>query len=283
MDEKMINITIAQDKLNMMCNDYFDKPYPIKNISFIIKNDKQFQNEIIDIITANYLAKNYNSNNKEKVGVCNLIFDYALNKDFLHQLFINNIGFSNELVSNYYNNYFSGCDINIETIDKKIKNKVLEISPIFDNIVFNCLTDFARLTLLKIFNYHYGDKIHDDFDNNFILEIVNDSILKRFIVSDAYAYMCYNNEGGEFSNYIDIIEENCDNFDVIWNYISQNEACIRSFIIYFVNFSNSDTEFTEIYDELNKSNSNFLEILKKVNPYCILDYLSDINIKRYRK
>ena len=283
MDKRIINTMIAQDKLNTLCLEFFSIAYPIKNINYIINNDGQFQNYIIDIIMANYLANNYNCNNKNKSRVCNLIFDYATNKDFLHEIFINNEGFSNELISDYYNHYFEGDDINIETIDKEIKNKVLEISPIFDSIAFNFLTDFVRLTLSQMLNHHYGCKIHDDFDNDFILEIVNDSILKRIIVSDAYTYMCYNNEGGEFSNYINIIEENCDDFDIIWDYVCQYEECIRSFIIYFVNLFNEDIEFIEIYKILDKGNSNFLETLKKLNPYYILDYLSDINIKRYRK
>ncbi len=283
MGDEFIRTIIAQDKLNMMCLESFDIGYSISNVNLKIKADSKFRDYMIDIIMANYLVNNYNSNDKNKLGVCNLIFDYSNNKDFLHQIFVNNEGLSNELISNYYNHYFAGVDINLETIDKEIKNALLKISPIFNSISFNCLTDFARLILLKIFNYHYVDNIHDDFDNDFILEIINDSILKRFIVGDAYTYMCYNNEGGEFSNYINIIQENCYDFDIIWNYVSQYDECIRSFIIYFVNLSNEDTKFTEIYESLNKSNSNFLETLKKINPYYVLDYLSDINIKRYRK
>lgn len=281
MDEKMIDIMIAQDKLNMLCADSFDIAYPIRNINSVIKADNKHQNYIIDIVLANYLARNYNSNDKNKKGLCNLIFDYANNKDFLRQMFIDNVGFANELICNYYNHHFSGDDINLEKIDKEIKKQVLTISPIFDSIDFKCLTDFVRLILLKILDNR--DNNYADLDYNFILSTIDEAILQRIIVGDAYTYMCYNNEGGEFSNYINIIEENCNDFNLIWNYVSQNDDCIHSFIIYSVNLSDGDTEFTEIYESLNKRNSNFLETLNKVNPYCSLDYLSDINIKRYRK
>lgn len=281
MYENIINIMIAQDKLNMLCTDSFDIAYPIKNINSIIKADNKHQNYIIDIVLANYLARNYNSNNKEKTGLCNLIYDYADNKDFLRQMFINNVGFANELISNYYNHHFSGADINIETLDEKIKKRVLIISPIFDSIDFNCVTDLARLILFKLVDIQ--NNIHDDLNYDLILETMDDAILQRIIVGDAYTYMCYNNEGGEFSNYINIIEEGCVNFDTIWDYVNQNDECIRSFIIYAINLFNEEAEFSKIYESLNKCNSNFLETLKKINPYYMLDYLSDINIKRYRK
>ncbi len=283
MSEKIIKIMIAQDKLNMLCNESFDIAYPIRNINSIIKADNQFQDYMIDIVMANYLTRNYNSNNKNKMGLCNLIFDYAENKDFLHQLFIGNVGFANELISNYYNHHFSGTDINIKMLDEKIKQRVLAISSIFDSIDFKFLNDFARIVLSNLIDSNHQNKIHDDFDNDFILEIINDMVLQRLIVGDAYTYMCYNNGGGEFSNYINIIEENCDDFAIIWDYLNQYNESIRSFIIYANNLFNGDTEFTEIYESLNKNNSNFLATIKKVNPYYILDYLSDINIKRYRK
>lgn len=277
----MINIMIAQDKLNMLCTNSFDIAYPIKNINSAITSDNKYKNYIIDIVLANYLARNYNSNNKEKTGLCNLIYDYANNKDFLRQMFINNVGFANELTSDYYNHHFLGADINIETLDEKIKKRVLSISSIFDSIDFNCVTDLARLILFKLVDIQ--NNIHDDLDYDLILETMDDAILQRIIVGDAYTYMCYNNEGGEFSNYINVIEEGCADFDIIWDYVNQNDECIRSFIIYAINFFNDGTEFSEIYESLNKRNSHFLETLKAINPYYVLDYLSDINIKRYRK
>lgn len=284
MDENIINIMIAQDKLNMLCTDSFDIAYPIKNINSIIKADNKHQNYIIDIVLANYLARNYNSNNKEKTGLCNLIYDYADNKDFLRQMFINNVGFANELISNYYKHHFSGADINIETLDEKIKKRVLIISPIFDDIAFNFLTDLARLILAKLVDTK--NNIHDDLDYDLILGTIDDAILQRIIVGDAYTYMCYNNEGGEFNNLINIIEHMCYNFAKLWDFvsnISKYEYRLCSFIIYAINLFNDDIEISEIYESLNKRNSNFLETLKIINPYYMLDYLSDINIKRYRK
>lgn len=281
MNEKMLNIMIAQDKLNMLCTDAFDIAYPIKNINSMIKGDNKHKNYIIDIVLVNYLARNYNSNNKEKTGLCNLIYDYVDNKDFLRQMFMNNVGFANELTSDYYNHHFSGADINIEVIDEKIKKRVLAISSIFDSIEFNCVTDLARLILFKLVDIQ--NNIHDDLNYDLMLGTMDDAILQRIIVGDAYTYMCYNNEGGEFSNYINIIEESCVDFDIIWDYINQDDECIRSFIIYAINLFNDDIEFSEIYESLNKRNSNFLETLKVINPYYKLDYLSDINIKRYRK
>lgn len=281
MNEKMLNIMIAQDKLNMLCTDAFDIAYPIRNINSMIKGDNKHKNYIIDIVLANYLARNYNSNNKEKLGLSNLIYDYVDNKYFLRQMFINNVGFANELISDYYNHHFSGADINIETLDENIKKHVLIISPIFNSIEFNCLTDLSRLILAKLVDTK--NNIHDDLDYDLMLGTMGDAILQRIIVGDAYTYMCYNNEGGEFSNYINIIEESCVDFDIIWDYINQDDECIRSFIIYAINLFNDDIEFSEIYESLNKRNFNFLETLKVINPYYKLDYLSDINIKRYRK
>lgn len=284
MDEKMINIIIAQDKLNMLCTDAFDIAYPIRNINSMIKDDNKHKNYIIDIVLANYLARNYNSNNKEKLGLSNLIYDYADNKDFLRQMFINNVGFANELTSDYYNHHFSGADINIEVIDEKIKKRVLAISSIFDSIEFNCVTDLARLILAKLVDTK--NNIHDDLDYDLILGTMDDAILQRIIVGDAYTYMCYNNEGGEFSNLINIIEHTCYNFDKLWDFVSNisiYEHRLYSFILYAINLFNDDIEFSEIYESLNKRNSNFLETLKVINPYYKLDYLSDINIKRYRK
>lgn len=284
MNDKILNAMIAQDKLRRLCVESFDIAYPIQNINNKINSDNQSKNYIIKILYANYLLKNHMSKDIVKSGLCNLIFEYADNTDFLVEFFMNNQDATNEIISDFYNNFFEGDDNTIDqNSSSKIKKKVLAISPIFDSIGFNTIIDFARLVLFKQLNSQPDDKIHDDFDNKYILGLVSNELLKRVIVGDAYTYMCYNNEGGEFSNYIDKLEENCCNFDVIWDYINQHGKCIRSFIIYFVNLFNENTEFIEIYKILNKKRPNFLETLKNLNPYYIMDYISDINIKIYRK
>lgn len=284
MDEKIFNTMIAQDKLNRLCVESFDIAFPIKHISNEINSDKQSRDYMINIIYANYLLRNHMSKNKNKLGVCDFISDYADNSKFLIEVFTNNQGIANEIISDFYNNFFVDNDNNMNQVSSlKIKEKVLAISPIFDTIGFNTIMDFARLVVFKLLNYRYGDKIHDGFDDKYILGLVNNELLKRTIVGDVYTYMCYNNESGVFNNYINMIEENCNDFNAIWNYINQHNNCIRSFIIYFVNFFNDDSDFTEIYKFVNKNHSSFLETLKKLNPCYIMDYISDINNKIYRK
>ena len=282
MNDKLIETVIAQEKLNKICVNAFDISHPVWNIVSNIKEDKKFRNTMIEIIYANYLINNYNGEDKNKLGICNFIMNFASNKDMLYGNFIDNTGMANELVSNYYRGY---SNLNCKTInditDANIKKIVNNINPFIDNYSFNYLNSLVRFEIIQMLNIDIlGNKIEHININDIIP--ISEKLIKRVLLADSYAYMCYNNESGVFNNYINLIENNCTDVNALWEKLSSKKF-LDSLLIYFINLQLFDDSYANIYNNIENIHTNFLSTLKKINPYYLLDEIQDYNIKKYRK
>lgn len=283
MDEEMLATIVAQEKLNKICIESLGNLSTIDDIRNEINNDEKSKNYMMDIVFANYLLDNYDSGNSEKKGVSNFIFEYSKNKDLLHQVFSNNVGMAKELISNFYKGYSVGTSNHLEDVkDNDIKNNIIELSKIFsiDGYNFNYLSDIARFELIKALKHHQTDSLKKDIDNENSFINLNIALLMRILIGDAYTYMCYNNSDHNFSSIIHMLEENCNDFGQIWNLVKDVE--IYNFMAYFIDLARADNYF-DIYKEVKNTNPNFLKTLGNINPYYVLDGISDCHRKTYRK
>lgn len=282
MNEEMLATIVAQEKLNKICIDAFNQAFPIQNIREKINDDEKSKKYMMDIIFANYVLDNYASKNSEKKGVCDFIFYYCQNKDFLHNVFNNNIGMAKELISNFYRCYPVGSNNDLEDVkDNDIKNNIIKLSNIFriDEYNFNYLSDIARFELIKALKPEQTS-YDEDNDNKYSFIKLNPELLMRILIGDAYTYMCYNNSDNNFNNKIDMLEKNCTDFNQIWNLVKDGE--INNFMTYFINLAKTNSYF-DIYKEVMNNNPNFLKTLGSINPYYVLDGISDCHRKIYRK
>ncbi len=283
MDEEMLATIVAQEKLNKICIESLGNLSAIDDIRNEINNDEKSKTYMMDIVFANYLLANYNSNNSSKKAVCNFIAEYSNNKELLHNSFKNNEGMAKELISNFYRGYSENLNNEIVNVkDIEIKHKIVELSKIFSisRYNFNYLSDIARFKLIEALQHSKDNSKEHNINKDFEFVIVNEEILMRILIGDAYTYMCYNNKDGDFNDSINILEENCNDFGQIWELVKDVE--IYKFISYFIKLS-TNANYFDIYKALLKTNPKFLATLSKINPYCVLDGISDCHRKTYRK
>lgn len=280
----IIEVFVAQEKLNEICFASSNLMYPIRNIVSKIKSDEKSKYKMIDIIYASYLVDNYNSLDKNRSGICNFIMNFSNNKELLYSNFIENTGMANELASSFYRGYNEGVCVDYETIpDAKIKLKALGISPIFNCLAFNYLTDITRAALFDLLNSAIFQNHNYSSMTISILKIINETTLKKVLVGDAYTYMCYNNFDKSYDDYISKIEKNCGDFNKIWCFLDEDYTHLYNFILYASNLCSSVDEYSEVYKKVSLINPNFLSTIKKVNPFYIMDEIRDYNVKKYRK
>lgn len=280
MDKDIIKMVILQEKVN----EFFINLDGKKNILEEMKRLGILDSEFIDILFSEYYVKNKNSMNKSVKGLVNFIEDYAVNKDLLHNCFMNNVGMSNELINNYYQDFISNYNINRDYDKLNIEDKktALQLSPIFKYRGFSYLQTLARYTLYKAgcdnLPEMSGCSIKTD------KEPINDiNVLMRVLIGDAYTYMVMNNDNLEFNDYIKIIDDNASDFNKLLAVLLKNPDILRNFLIYFCFTFTQKSYYDDLYVSLENKNSKHLDTLKKINPFYILDRIEEFNIKKYVK
>lgn len=284
MDARIIKMVILQEKLNELCNESVSfKSFNINMFQQKIKSANFFDNDLMDILFANYYVKNKNNINDYNLNnVVKYISNYASNKNVLYNCFMNNNDFasiiSNDYLMSYYdevdvNRYYSNCN----SYEKSIVNK---LSLIFNYVGFNYLTFLARVTILK--------NAVDNIEEMSMYELINYSylvndahVLRSILLGDSYTYMNLYNNSNCFGNYINILEKNSGDINKLWQELINIKKCLYSFTIFTSNLYLCDDSYSDLYKYISSQNSNFMTTLKNLNPFYILDEIEDFNRKKY--
>lgn len=258
-----------------------------KLIYFLFENDRyisidQFRNhelldgDVIDAIYAEYYIRFCNSNNKNRKNLTNFIEDYSLNKDLLHNCFYSNDGMALELISNYGKNFDDKLEL-LSNLSKNQFNIANNLSIMSSYINFNYVTNLARYKLFEYARKHNHDlsRYQIKFDD---MEFDDYNILRRILVSDGYTYMCLNN----ISN-MKIIEDYADDFEALWQILENFGVAITDLFYSSANLFLEMDNYSDVYRFASQKNPKFLDTVKKINPYYILDEIESYHQKKYRK
>ncbi len=276
MNKKIIKMVILQEKIDeLFLTDIFPNNSRGELVEKI-KSSSYFDEDLMDILFATYFVRNVHTN---KNSVVNFIEDFSSNKDILYNCFLNNKGFANEISYNFMHTYENStyiCDYYNECSEFE-KKTVNQLSPIFLYKSFDFLSNFSRFTLSKIFSVISNEEF-DFQDNNDVLFINNEKVLKSYLIGDAYTYMNLNNNG-DFNNHIYHIEQKSNDINNLYN--SLNGEVLYYYLMLSVDLFTKHSLYSDLYKECSKINKNYLNTLKNLNPYYILDEIDDYNQKKY--
>lgn len=285
MDKTLIKMVILTEKLNELCiNDILNNKSPNMSIVDKIKSSEIFSNDLMDIFLANYYVKNVRSLDKSVIGVVNFIEDYSKNKYVLYNCFLNNIGFANEIIISYLKNYGSNkyMDEFYDECSTFQKSVALNLSPIWNYQRFDFLPTLVRATLFKIGCENLKEMKRYSMESpQYLFDDIN--IVKSFWISDAYTYMNLNREDFGFDKYIDIIESNASDMNSLFCILQNDSNCLATLLYYISNQFIENDYYSDLYKKASQNNPQFLDTLKKINPFYILDEIEDFNQKKYRK
>lgn len=134
MDARIIKMVILQEKLNEFCNESISFK-SFNTFQQKIKSTNFFDNDLMDILFANYYVKN-NINDYNSSNIVKYISNYASNKNVLYNCFMNNNDFASIISNDYLMSYYDGVDVNryysnCNSYEKSIVNKL--------SVIFNML------------------------------------------------------------------------------------------------------------------------------------------------
>lgn len=279
MNNKMLKMVILQEKMNELCLIEM-KNNPLCLFSEKLKNSDFFDNDLIDLLFANYYVMK--KDNLYSKNIINFIEKYIDSKNILHDCFINNVELSNEIANSYLVGYYQQ-DNSIDNYnrcngyEKQIVNK---LSPIFNYFGINYLPFLTRCLIFEISTRVLPEMSNYRFINKYSINI-NSSILYSILLSDSYTYMNLNNYFNEFNDYLYIIESNSNNINKLWEDLSNINKYLEKFLFFSSNLFLQDKSYLDIYEQISLKNLNFIHTLKKINPFYILDEIEDYNQKKY--
>lgn len=284
MDNDLIKMVILTEKLNELCiNDILNSKSSSMSLIDKVKSSEIFSSDLMDVFLANYYVKNVKNNDKSVNGVVNFIEDYSKNKEILYNCFLNNVGFAKEVISNFLENYIVNKSLYDYYDECSIKEKLVatNLSKVWNYQGFNYLPTLVRATLFKI-----GCENIKEMQRYIIKSpqylVDNTNILRNFFIGDTYTYLNLNNEDFGFDSYIDLIEGHATDVENLFGILGDSN-CLMNFLYYISNQFIANDYYSDLYKKANQNNPQFLDTLKKINPFYILDEIEDFNQKKYRK
>ncbi len=282
--EKLIKAVKIQEDINMATSVIVNNQYYGLRMINYIKNCDFFNNDVIDFYYAVYYLNNKNNINNQVNGVVNFIEDYMDNKEMLHNCFMKNDGLAITLVQNYILNELnevSRSDL-IKKCDKEMRTKILDLSFVCGYVDLKYITDYARYTSVFLAEKYLDESSKTKLRGNIFL--VDDvRVLMPVMIGDAYTYMNLNNDSGFFNSFIKKIENKSSNMNNLLKYVIADRDLFKSFLIYQVNLFLEYDYYNDAYKQAENQNRNFSKVLKKVNPFVIMDYVDYGNREKYRK
>lgn len=112
MDARIIKMVILQEKLNEFCHESISFK-SFNTFQQKIKSANFFDNDLMDILFANYYVKNKNNiNDYNSSNIVKYISNYASNKNVLYNCFMNNNDFASIISNDYLMSYYDEVDVN---------------------------------------------------------------------------------------------------------------------------------------------------------------------------